>query len=60
MRSAESWIGVSGFLISWASRRRDVAPGGHARVRTSGVTSSEHEDGSFVGARLPCRAWLGG
>ena len=41
MRSAESWIGVSGFLISWAMRR---ATSPHADVRwaeTRSVTSSK-------------------
>ena len=35
-RSAESWIGVSGFLISWAMRR---AMSAQAEVRCA-VTSS--------------------
>ena len=39
-RSADNWIGVSGFLISWAMRR---AMSAHAEVRwakTSSVMSS--------------------
>ncbi len=35
-RSAESWMGVSGFLISWA-RRRATSP--HATVRLAEITS---------------------
>ncbi|KAG0730851.1 hypothetical protein G6F35_018211 [Rhizopus arrhizus] len=35
-RSADSWIGVSGFLISWASRR---ATSPQATVRLAEITS---------------------
>ena len=40
MRSADSWIGVSGFLISCASRRATSRQAATRCVRTSGVTSS--------------------
>ena len=40
MRSAQSWIGVSGFLISCASRRATSRHAATFCVRISGVTSS--------------------
>ena len=39
-RSAESWIGVSGFLISWAMRRAMSAQADERCARTSSVMSS--------------------
>ena len=41
MRSAESWIGVSGFLISWAMRRATSPQADVRCAETSSVTSSK-------------------
>ena len=41
MRSAASWIGVSGFLISWAMRRATSAQAAVRCAATSSVTSSK-------------------
>ena len=40
-RSAESWIGVSGFLISWAMRRATSAQAALRCAETSSVMSSK-------------------
>ena len=52
MRSAESWIGVSGFLISWAMRRATSAQAEVRCALTSSVMSSKV-------TTEPCASWLG-
>ena len=43
-RSAESWIGVSGFLISWAMRRATSAQAAVRWAETRSVMSSKVDD----------------
>ena len=56
MRSAESWIGVSGFLISCASRRATSRQAATRCVRTSGVTSSNTRTVPSCAPASPCSA----
>ena len=64
-RSADSWIGVSGFLISCASRRATSRHAATFCARTSGVTSSTTRTlssappspPSVVVAASRCRSW---
>ena len=48
MRSADSWIGVSGFLISCASRRADLTPGGDLLRADERRDVVQHEDTALV------------
>ena len=50
-RSAESWIGVSGFLISWAMRRAMSAQAEVRCAATSSVMSSSVIDVAVLGVR---------
>ena len=56
IRSAQSWIGVSGFLISCASRRATSRQAATRCVRISGVTSSKHQHRALEAAVLAAAA----
>src|SRR5260370_17006466 len=58
MRSADSWMGVSGFLISWATRRA-TSPQAWARwAETISERSEEHTSELQSHLNLVCRLLL--